>query len=373
MGEPIEELRQVAASLRSLQERGEDPAVQVQINLLRDAASKAGKAWSGSSLGYQSRVYYTDLQPVPPGAHFSQEWGLMDVYQGTTGDWQEFSYDEVYNYIVTSSGANITAAERLAAEASRAVDEARSTIDSILTSWIDYHEGDSFVKKLKESADGVVVFSAAKATEMQIIHGQAMTRDTIVLGQGLRSAPHQAVIGQIMGCTSPLMACGKLADIACRAAAHMERDPWQKQRKRTMMPGSFVFIGHGQSPLWRELKDFTQDRLGRHVDEFNRVPVAGVTNAARLEQMLDDAAIAFLVLTAEDEMADGSVVARQNVVHEAGLFQGRLGFSRALVVLEDGCEEFSNIAGLGQIRFPKGNIGAAFEEVRRVMEREHLI
>jgi predicted nucleotide-binding protein len=62
-----------------------------------------------------------------------------------------------------------------------------------------------------------------------------------------------------------------------------------------------------------------------------------------------------------------------NVVHEAGLFQGRLSFTKALVLLEEGCMEFSNIQGLGQIRFQKGKISTAFEEVRRVLEREGLI
>ena len=56
-----------------------------------------------------------------------------------------------------------------------------------------------------------------------------------------------------------------------------------------------------------------------------------------------------------------------NVVHEAGLFQGRLGFSRAIILLEESCEEFSNIHGLGQIRFPKGNIKAVFEDVRQLL------
>jgi len=65
--------------------------------------------------------------------------------------------------------------------------------------------------------------------------------------------------------------------------------------------------------------------------------------------------------------------ARENVIHEAGLFQGRLGWRRAIVLLEDECEEFSNIVGLGQIRFSKGNIASCFEEVRRVLEREGLL
>jgi predicted nucleotide-binding protein len=137
--------------------------------------------------------------------------------------------------------------------------------------------------------------------------------------------------------------------------------------------GTNVFIGHGRSLVWRELKDFLEDRLGLSVDEFNRVPVAGTATSTRLSEMLDAAAFAFLVMTAEDEQTDGKVRARENVVHEVGLFQGRLGFSRAIVLLEDGCGEFSNIHGLGQICFPRGDITAKFEEIRKVLEREEVI
>jgi predicted nucleotide-binding protein len=62
-----------------------------------------------------------------------------------------------------------------------------------------------------------------------------------------------------------------------------------------------------------------------------------------------------------------------NVIHEVGLFQGKLGFRRAVVLLESGCEEFSNIRGLTHIMFEKGRISSAFEEIRRVLEREKLI
>jgi predicted nucleotide-binding protein len=89
--------------------------------------------------------------------------------------------------------------------------------------------------------------------------------------------------------------------------------------------------------------------------------------------MLDAAAIAFMVMTAEDEQVDGKLRARMNVIHEAGLFQGRIGFTKAIVLLEEGCEEFTNISGLGQIHFSKGKIADAFEEIRRVLEREGLI
>jgi hypothetical protein len=54
--------------------------------------------------------------------------------------------------------------------------------------------------------------------------------------------------------------------------------------------------------------------------------------------------------TGEDETKDGKLLARQNVVHEAGLFQGKLGFTRAIILLEEVTEEFSNLAGLKRKR-----------------------
>jgi Predicted nucleotide-binding protein containing TIR-like domain len=122
--------------------------------------------------------------------------------------------------------------------------------------------------------------------------------------------------------------------------------------------GKKVFIGHGHSPMWHELKDLLRDRLHLRVEELNSVSTAGIATRDRLEEMLDAVAFAFLIMTAEDERPDGKFNPRLNVIHEAGLFQGRLGFKKAIVLVEDGCEEFSNIHGLGQIRFPKGNISA---------------
>ena len=137
--------------------------------------------------------------------------------------------------------------------------------------------------------------------------------------------------------------------------------------------GDKVFVGHGHSPCWRDLKEFIVDRLNLACDEFNRVSTAGFTIPERLNQMLDQASIAFLVMTAEDEQPDGKLRARMNVIHEVGLFQGRLGLKKAIILLEDGCEKFSNIHGVLEIRFPKGEIRAAFEEIREVMEREGVL
>lgn len=134
-----------------------------------------------------------------------------------------------------------------------------------------------------------------------------------------------------------------------------------------------IFLGHGRSPIWREFKDFLEQRLGLPWDEFNRESVAGYATSERLHQMLDAASFAFLIMTAEEEHADNTLHARPNVIHEAGLFQGRLGMKRAIILLEEGCSEFSNIVGLSQIRFPLNHISACFEDVRKVLERESLL
>src|SRR6266850_8261887 len=185
------------------------------------------------------------------------------------------------------------------------------------------------------------------------------TWDTTALGQGNQIPPHIVPLAEVAAIRHAIGLCRAAAEISKKAASHLER----KSRKKRIAErvGTNVFIGHGRSSAWREVKDFVQERLNLPSDEFNRVPVAGITNIARLSEMLDAAAIALLVMTAEDEMVDGGTQARMNVVHEAGLFQGRLGFTRAIVLVEEGCAEFSNIQGLGQIRFPTGNVAAAFE------------
>ena len=134
-----------------------------------------------------------------------------------------------------------------------------------------------------------------------------------------------------------------------------------------------IFIGHGRSLVWLLLKDFIKDTLKLPYEEFNRVSAAGEFTGDRLKKMLEESCMAFLIMTGEDEQADGSLRARENVIHEVGLFQGRLGFRKAIILLEDGCRDFSNIHGLIYIPFPKGKMEAAFEEIRRVLKRESIL
>ncbi len=361
---------QLADKLASLA----DKIPSKELGALEDAANEAGRAWSGSWLGYHSRVYYADLEPVPPGARFSIEWGLKELFanEGTVGHWGEYDFDSLVAEIQQKAKINdIEALETSSEEIAGEFDDAQAAILSILTPVVSAHESDKFLTNLLEKIQKEKVFSQNDFIRAFRPNGQQMSRDMVAIQAGLETPPHFLVLAKMGAIKSPYTSCKNLAKWARRAASHVEN--LTKKEITSERIGTNIFIGHGGSKVWRDLKDFVQDRLHLPYDEFNRVPVAGFTNIARLSEMLDNAAVAFIVLTAEDEQADGKMHARMNVIHEAGLFQGRLGFEKAILLLEEGCEEFSNVQGLGQIRFPAGDISAKFEEIRRVLEREGLV
>jgi predicted nucleotide-binding protein len=132
----------------------------------------------------------------------------------------------------------------------------------------------------------------------------------------------------------------------------------------------FIFIGHGRSPQWRDLKDHLVDKHGYQIEAYETGSREGHTIRDILEEMSNKSSLALLLMTGEDLKEDGTVTARPNVIHEVGLFQGKLGFSKAIVLLEEGTEEFSNLYGIQQIRFSKDNIKETFGDVIAIIKRE---
>ena len=370
---PTEELIEISTVLKNAAAGGEASEVVELLATVKASATEIGRAFSGSWLGYHSNVYYANFRPPPSGANFSQEWGLKDMpySDGSRGDWHQYDPVDVKERIRKDAGpVDLGPAIKASRRAAEAFASAKLEVLSIFENELA-HGADTFLQRLKCDLEKLDVLSGHDIAVIWSPKGQRMTRDIVAAGQGSKIPPHIQELADVASFSQSFEVCNATAEICVKSASHLTR----KSKKAAVSEriGTNVFIGHGRSAVWRELKDFIQDRIGLPWDEFNRIPVAGVTNIARLSETLDSAAIAFLVLTAEDELQDGCLQARMNVVHEAGLFQGRLGFSRAIILLENGCKEFSNIQGLGQIRFSKNNIAGSFEEIRRVIEREGLI
>ncbi|MPZ75127.1 MAG: hypothetical protein GEU77_01230 [Deltaproteobacteria bacterium] len=131
-----------------------------------------------------------------------------------------------------------------------------------------------------------------------------------------------------------------------------------------------IFVGHGRNMQWRDLKDHLHEKHGYVVIAYEIGARAGHAIRDILEEMLESSSMAFLLMTGEDETPSGELRARQNVIHEIGLFQGRLGFAKAVVLIEEGVEEFSNIHGIQQIRFATGTIRETYGDVVATIRRE---
>jgi len=131
-----------------------------------------------------------------------------------------------------------------------------------------------------------------------------------------------------------------------------------------------VFIGHGHSAQWRLLEEHLRGHHGFKTEAYETYPRSGQTITDVLNAMGRQASFAVLVHTAEDELSDGDRQARANVIHETGYFQGQLGSSRALILREDGCADFSNTHGIQEIRYSAGNIRETFGEVVATLRRE---
>lgn len=343
------------------------------LSLLEEAAESIGRAWSQSSLGYQANVYYKDFSTPPAGHMFSREWGFLGMFHGTVGDWERHSADEVVALIQSRAGDIDLRLVRQASEAVRGaaqalIEKARS---AAARAPLPY---DAYLTERLEGLAHVALPSVRnlQCSLMNVPQGNVPVRDMQAYEGGWQVAGHQLVLGEIAYIRSPYRVALNLAETCRGIGAHLEAKE-TSAGPLLMQAGSKVFIGHGgTSKEYLTLGVWLADEgLGWEV--FDREPTAGLSTKERLSEMLDRAQIAFLLMTAEDGANDGSMRARENVVHEVGLFQGRLGFTKAIVLLEEGCSEFSNIFGLGQIRFPRGNIRGAFDEIRQVLRREGVL
>jgi predicted nucleotide-binding protein len=172
--------------------------------------------------------------------------------------------------------------------------------------------------------------------------------------------------------------------LALRSELHEHPKEYEAQLSRGDLPNSpaaspmrmepqKIFLGHGRNVLWARVQLHLKDELRLAVEAWESDSRAGHHSVDVLKRFLSSSSFAVILATGEDLTANGAVRARQNVVHEVGLFQGRLGFEKVALLEQEGVEGFSNIAGLQVIRFPGERIEAAFYDLDRMLKREGII
>lgn len=353
------------------------PALREKLERLIAACYSVGESWGGSPLGYHSSTYRRDFSRPSSDEFFSQEWGLEEGYfsNATVGDWVTYSHQEVSKVIrerAAITEQDVDETEKIGTELIDSLISNRARLEQQIYSLLTRHTGDAFLEKTVKTVGGINPVSIEKLEHRWTLKiPQIASRDMRACSGGITVPPHKLVEFAAQHILANADLCRYLNSTLELIYQHVF------ELERTMNAPSIkvhkVFIGHGRSELWRRVSDFVQTRLKLPYIEFTSAATAGLTITERLTEMLDEASIAVIVMSGEDETVDGKVQARMNVIHEAGLFQGRLGVRKVVILLEEGCEEFSNIHGLGQIRFPKGNISACFENLRHVFEREGVL
>lgn len=134
----------------------------------------------------------------------------------------------------------------------------------------------------------------------------------------------------------------------------------QKSKRRQRL-GRSIFIGHSRSKEWLWVKNYIETHYYAEVNEFATDPTVGKITLERIEECLEQARNGICVVTNEGDLG----YPRPNVVHEAGLLQGRLGFERVLLIVQEPCQaEWSNIDGFQIARFKH----SAEETLERIQE-----
>ena len=111
---------------------------------------------------------------------------------------------------------------------------------------------------------------------------RAETRDATAVATALADGTppqHIDVLTRVSVVRHTLYVVAELAKFTRQAAEHILRARQSQQRQREVIVtgifGTKIFIGHGSSPIWRELKDFLEDRLGLQVKSSTEFQLPG--------------------------------------------------------------------------------------------------
>jgi len=87
-------LKDTETKIEHLGQKAVKAATDCEANLkeLLETLRQIDASWSGSCLGYHSRMYYRNFQNPPPELRFSIEWGRV---RGIPEGWSEKTYDDI--------------------------------------------------------------------------------------------------------------------------------------------------------------------------------------------------------------------------------------------------------------------------------------
>ena len=269
----MKEIYEIIDSFKNCLEQYENSSIENNIKKITSVTNNFNKSWSTSWIGYQASVYYRNFEIPLPGDYFSTEWGFQEAFSNpTTENWVEYSFDTVVNEIKRRAG--------LSNEEIREFDDAAKKIRVIYNDtkkeFIDlveinfYKTKEPYLEKILNDTTNIKIFTQDDILKSRMPK-QFMTRDNIASSQGPRYPPHISYESYFLSLLAIKQALQKALDQANKYFIYFNDKKLNSYDKAEM--SNKVFIGHGRSVIWKELKDFLEDRLNLEWEEFNREPV----------------------------------------------------------------------------------------------------
>ncbi|MBY0357954.1 MAG: hypothetical protein K2W82_08135 [Candidatus Obscuribacterales bacterium] len=223
-----DDLREIATRLR--EQSAGISQLDAAVSSVERAANRVGQSFSGSWLGYHSRVYYADFAAPPPGARFNPEWGLMldrrmvsamGGLSGSVGNWQEYLSETVASEILRMAGdPSFDTKESKASfeEFKKAKSETRSIIEALrLVHW------DSYLEDLEAAINKLTMVDANTIASSQSSRSQFACRDQRAMAEGFQIPQHIMVLARLTVIRNSFSLCADLSALLQQMASHLDR------------------------------------------------------------------------------------------------------------------------------------------------------
>jgi len=124
-----------------------------------------------------------------------------------------------------------------------------------------------------------------------------------------------------------------------------------------------IFISHGQNDFYREINNYLVNEYKLPTVYDERDFLKGNTYIENIEMLVNDSSYGLVVLTKDDEFEKEKWRARQNVIHELGIFQNAFGRTNTLVLKEEGVDFPTNLNGMNEYQINLNNHADIYNKI----------
>jgi hypothetical protein len=172
------------------------------------AIGKLAEAWSGSDIGYHSRLYHESLERPPLHRSFDVEWGGLHGLDG----WAELSADDVQRLIEETVATTVDQLDQASLSVVAQADAARQEVLVVTAPLADapgFERETNLITEIEQYAWEPQQRSPTRG-------GYRVTRDSRAMAEGIKVPPHRVIAYRLARVEGRIDACDAFFQLALR-------------------------------------------------------------------------------------------------------------------------------------------------------------